>query len=262
MNERGAVDVGRSIDWGCTSADYARYRPGPPPSFFARLAAFGVGLPGQRILDLGTGTGVLARRFAQQGAVVAGIDVSAGQIAAARDLAAEQGLTIDFRIAGAEATPFPDGAFDCLTANQCWLYFDKSRVIPEVLRLMAPGGVLVTSHFSWLPRLDPVAQASEALILKYNPQWSAADWSGEIPSVVEPVVPGLIQRALFWYDEDIAFTRETWRGRIRANRGIGAALSEAEVAAFDAEHDALLQRIVPDSFTIRHRIDARFFSLA
>jgi SAM-dependent methyltransferase len=262
MDERGAVDIGRSIDWGRTSSDYARYRPGPPPSFFARLAAFGVGLPGQRILDLGTGTGVLARRFAQQGAAVAGIDVSAGQIATARDLAAQQGLTIDFRIAGAEATPFADGAFDCLTANQCWLYFDKSRAIPEALRLMAPRGVLVTSHFSWLPRLDPVAKASEALILKYNPQWSAADWSGEIPSRVEPVVPGLAQHALFWYDEAVAFTRETWRGRIRANRGIGAALSDDEVAAFDAEHDALLRRIVADSFTIRHRIDARIFGPA
>jgi SAM-dependent methyltransferase len=262
MDERGAVDVGRSIDWGRTSADYARYRPGPPPSFFARLAAFGVGLPGQRILDLGTGTGVLARRFARQGAVVAGIDVSVGQIGAARDLAAQQGLTIDFHVAGAEATPFADGAFDCLTANQCWLYFDKARAIPEALRLMTPGGVLVTSHFSWLPRLDPVAKASEALILKYNPQWSAADWSGEIPSRVEPVVPGLAQRALFWYDEEVAFTRETWRGRIRANRGTGAALSEAEVAAFDAEHDALLRRIAPDGFTVRHRIDARFFNAA
>jgi SAM-dependent methyltransferase len=262
MDERGAIDVGRSIDWGRASADYVRYRPGPPPSFFARLAAFGAGLPGQRILDLGTGTGVLARQFARQGAAVAGIDLSAGQIAAARDLAAQQGLSIDFRIPGAETTPFADGAFDCLTANQCWLYFDKARAIPEALRLMAPGGLLVTSHFSWLSRLDPVARASEALILKYNPQWSAGDWSGDIPSWVEPAVPGLVQRALFWYDEEIAFTREIWRGRIRANRGIGAALSDAEVVAFDAEHDALLRRIVPDNFTIRHRIDARFFGAA
>ncbi len=262
MDERGAIDVGRSVDWSKASADYARYRPGPPPSFYARLASFGVGLKGQRILDLGTGTGVLARQFAQQGALVAGIDVSEGQIAAARRLAAQQGLSIEFRIAGAEATPFADGPFDCLTANQCWLYFDKSKAIPEVLRLLAPGGVLVTSHFSWLPRLDPVARASEGLILKYNPQWSAGDWSGELPSVVEPAAGGLTQRALFWYDEAIAFTRETWRGRIRANRGVGAALSDGEVIAFDAEHDALLRQIVPDSFTVRHRIDARFFGAA
>ena len=87
MDVRGAIDEGRTVDWGRASADYARYRPGPPPSFFARLAAFGVGLPSQRILDLGTGTGVLARQFAGQGAIVAGIDLSDGQIAQARDLA-------------------------------------------------------------------------------------------------------------------------------------------------------------------------------
>jgi hypothetical protein len=47
MDVRGAIDQGRSVDWGKVSADYARYRPGPPPSFYARLAAFGVGLPAQ-----------------------------------------------------------------------------------------------------------------------------------------------------------------------------------------------------------------------
>ena len=256
MGERQAIDGGRDIDWGRTSADYARYRPGPPPSFFIRLAAFGVGLPGQRILDLGTGTGALAREFAGRGATVAGIDIAEGQLAMARKLAAEAGFVIDFRCAPAEATPFADGAFDRVTANQCWLYFDKAKVIPEIRRLLAAGGLLVTSHFSWLPRLDPVARASEGLILKYNPQWSAGDWSGELPSIVAPVVGGLTQCALFWYDEAIAFTRESWRGRVRANRAIGAALSAEAVAAFDAEHDALLRGIVGERFTVLHRLDA------
>ena len=53
-----AIDGGRSIDWGRTSRDYARHRPGPPPSYFERLAALGVGRPGQRLLDLATGTGL------------------------------------------------------------------------------------------------------------------------------------------------------------------------------------------------------------
>jgi hypothetical protein len=61
---------------------------------------------------------------------------------------------------------------------------------------------------------------------------------------------------MFWYDEEIAFTRESWRGRIRASRGIGAALNDGEIAAFDAEHDALLRRSVGERFTVRHRLDA------
>src|SRR5918911_1868482 len=106
MHGINPTDPGRAIDWGRTSVDYARHRPGPPESFFARLAALGVGLAGQRILDLGTGTGLLARRFAQAGANVAGIDIAPEQIAAARSLAQEQRVAVDFRVAPAENTPF------------------------------------------------------------------------------------------------------------------------------------------------------------
>jgi len=68
VHRAGEGDPGRAIDWGRTSTDYATHRPGPPASLFERLASFGVGLAGQRILDLGTGTGVMARGFARRGA--------------------------------------------------------------------------------------------------------------------------------------------------------------------------------------------------
>lgn len=112
-------DAGRQIDWGLTSADYVCYRPGPPQSFYEKVKALGIGLPGQRILDLGTGTGVLAREFARSGSVVAGLDISANQVEAARQLALEQGLEIDFGVAPAEEIPFEDACFDVATANQC-----------------------------------------------------------------------------------------------------------------------------------------------
>ncbi len=60
----------------------------------------------------------------------------------------------------------------------------------------------------------------------------------------------------FYYDEPIQFTREEWRGRIRACRGIGAALTPEQVEKFDREHDEFLQKIAGDKFTILHRIDA------
>ena len=54
------------------------------------------------------------------------------------------------------------------------------------------------------------------------------------------------------YDLQIPFTRESWDGRIRACRGIGASLSEKEVEAFTKEHRRLLETITPEEFTIRH----------
>jgi SAM-dependent methyltransferase len=247
------------IDWGKTSSDYSTYRPGPPPSFYQRLAALGVGLPKQAILDLGTGTGVLARQFAEQGAIVSGIDISEEQILAAARLAAEESLEINFLVGCAEELTFADSTFDVVTANQSWLYFDKSKVIPELYRVLKPNGWLVTSHFCWLPRLDPIAKRTEELVLSFNPNWSAADWSGVIPACPKAMEPFFGVRAMFYYDEPVVFTREAWRGRIRACRGVGASLPPGKVSEFDAAHEDLLKRIAPETFTVLHRIDAHIF---
>lgn len=256
------IDPGRAIDWSRTSADYARHRPGPPEEFFRRLTALGIGLPGQRVLDLATGTGLLARQFARQGSVVAGIDIAAGQIEAARRLAAEEGLAGRFEVAPAETTPFEARSFDVATANQCWLYFDPDRVLAELRRVLVPGGTLSTSHFTWLPRLSPIAQASEALVLEFNPAWRGGDWAGTVPPVPEwAAARGLDLRAMFWFDAPVRFTAESWRGRMRACRGIGATLDDAAVAAFDAAHADLLARIAPPEFDIVHRIDAHLFGI-
>jgi hypothetical protein len=61
---------------------------------------------------------------------------------------------------------------------------------------------------------------------------------------------------MFVFDEMIPFTRESWRGRIRACRGIGATLIPQQVEAFDRDHDELLRRIAPETFSVLHRINA------
>lgn len=259
MNGLKSIDIGRTIDWGKTSTDYATHRPGPPDDFYARLLALGVGMADQRILDLGTGTGVLARHFAAQASLVSAVDISSEQIDMARLLAKEQGVTVDFQPSSAEHLPFDAGTFDVATANQCWLYFDRDAVLDELERVLKPGGWISTSHFSWLPRKDEVARQSEALVLKHNPQWSAADWVGEIPAYPEWARERLRVRAMFYYDAPIIFSRESWRGRIRACRGIGAALNHEQVDAFDREHAELLSKIVPETFTVLHRIDAHIY---
>lgn len=254
-----AIDAGRPIDWGKTSLDYAEHRPGPPPSFYAKLAALGVGVAAQHILDLGTGTGAIARTLASQGCRVAGVDVSKEQIQAARALAADQEFPADYYVTPAEALPFAARRFDVVTANQCWQYFDLARVVPELRRVLAVNGLLVVSHFNYLPRVDPIARASESLVLKFNPDWTGGDWSGHVSAHPAWSREELVQRAMFYYDEPIPFTRESWRGRMRALRGIGATLSPEEVRAFDAEHDALLRGIASEKFSVLHRIDAHIF---
>jgi SAM-dependent methyltransferase len=262
LHRAGTIDPGRVIDWGRTAEDYAQHRAGPPASFFQRLLDLGVGLPGQRILDLATGTGALARSFAAQGCRVTGTDIAAGQIDMARRLADAQGLQVDFRVAAAEQVVFPAASFDVATANQCWLYFDDARTLQALRAQLVPRGLLVIGHFSWLPREDPIARASEELVLQFNPAWRGADWSGAVPELPGWPDQGVRVRSRFVYDEPVGFTRDGWRGRMRACRGVGATLTAAEVADFDQAHAQLLDRIAPARFFIPHRIDAHLFELA
>ena len=259
---RAPVDGGRAIDWSRTSEDYAAHRPGPPPRLFDLLQALGIGQPGQRLLDLGTGTGLVACEFARRGARVSGIDIAPGQIAAARKDAAAEGLDVDFQVAPAEACPFPAASFDVAVASQCWMYFDVDRTLAELRRVLAPGGVLVTTHFSWLPRADPVAGASEDLVLRFNPDWQGGGWNGTVPAEPSWAANRATVRAMFWFDAHVPFTREGWRGRMRACRGIGATLDADAVAAFDAALAGWLAQGTPPSFTVRHRVDAHVLELS
>jgi hypothetical protein len=97
------------------------------------------------------------------------------------------------------------------------------------------------------------------LELKYNPHWSAADYTGEVPPLPKWAEGIFDVKAFCFYDEPIYFTRDTWRGRIRACRGIGAALSPEEVQRFDEEHDKLLKDIAGERFAILHRIGCHMF---
>jgi 2-polyprenyl-3-methyl-5-hydroxy-6-metoxy-1,4-benzoquinol methylase len=117
---------------GETSLDYAVYRPGYPASFYTALQELGIGTPGQDILDLGTGTGVLARACAQQGAHVIGIDIAEAQIVTAQQLATQDHLNIRFATCAAENAEFPPQSFDIISCGQSWLYFDTQRMIPLV----------------------------------------------------------------------------------------------------------------------------------
>lgn len=261
MHSATPIDPGRHIDWSKTSADYAAHRPGPPQRLYDMLAAMGVGLPGQHLLDLGTGTGLLAREFARRGAQVCATDIASGQIEAARVEAQREGLVIDFRTAPAEACPYADASFDVVTAGQCWMYFDPDRTCAEVKRVLKPGGLLVTTHFSWLPAIDEIARASEVLVLQFNPAWRGAHWSGHVPAVPAWAPGRATVRGMFSFDAQVPFTAERWRGRIRACRGVGATLLAPEVEAFDTAHAALLARIAPAEFSVWHRIDAHVLQL-
>ena len=107
-------------------------------------------------------------------------------------------------------------------------------------------------YMAWLPFEDDIAGASEDLILKYNPVWSGAGETKkpiELPDVVYDTFE-LIEHEE--YDIKVPFTKESWHGRMKACRGVGASLSEKELADWEMEHQKLLNEIAPDTFFVLH----------
>ena len=112
--------------------------------------------PGERVLDVACGTGVVARLAAQQvGATgtVAGLDVNPGMLAVARS-ATPPGMTIEWHEASAEAMPLPDASFDVVLC-QMGLQFmpDKHAALSEMRRVLVRGGRLILNMPGPTPRL-------------------------------------------------------------------------------------------------------------
>lgn len=244
------LDGGKPFDWGCVSVDYAKYRDIYPAAFYRAILDRGLCRDGQRILDLGTGTGVLPRNLYAFGGDWTGVDVSAEQIREAQRLSA--GMKIDYRVAAAEEVSFPPGTFDVITACQCFWYFRHEQVAPRLARLLKPNGRLLVLCMEWLPYEDALAGHSEALVLKYSPNWSGAG------ATMRPIeVPACYGSAfeLVGHHEfrlPVRFTRETWHGRMKACRGVGASLAADELAAWEAEHRKMLVETAPAEFDVLH----------
>lgn len=244
------IDKGKAFDWGKTSKDYAKFRDIYPYEFYDKIIKRNLCIKGQNVLDIGTGTGVIPRNMYRYGAKWTGTDISENQIKQAKILSS--GMDIDFYSQSAETIDFPDNLFDVITACQCFWYFNHKQIIPVLHRILKPNGSILILYMAWLPFEDKIARESETLILKYSPNWSGA------AETMHPIhIPEYYNEkfALVYHEEyplKVHFTRESWHGRIKASRGIGASLSESEIASWEQEHIKLLKEIAPYEFDILH----------
>lgn len=124
----------RARSFGAVAADYATHRPGYPD------AAVDWALDGRRgpVLDLGAGTGKLTASLVARGLRVTAVDPDPEMLAELR----RHLPGVDALEGSAEAIPLPDASVDAVLAGQALHWFDAAVAIPEILRVLRPGGML------------------------------------------------------------------------------------------------------------------------
>lgn len=137
---------------------------------FARdLVARAAPQAGERALDVGTGTGVVARLVAPLvGATgsVTGLDPSAPMLAVARERSGAEGFAIAWREGDATALPFADGSFDLVVCQQVVQFVpDKQAAAREMRRVLTPGGRAIISAWSPLPT-SPIEEALDRIVME------------------------------------------------------------------------------------------------
>jgi SAM-dependent methyltransferase len=138
-NERAAAT------WGSGGRDYDRISEGVSDAL-AHLVNRVAPQPGERFLDVATGTGWTARLLSSRGTTVTGVDIGGGVIEAAKMLAPE----IDFQVADAEALPFEDGSFDAVTSTFGVMFVTQPEIAArELTRVCKKGGRL--GLITWVP---------------------------------------------------------------------------------------------------------------
>ena len=132
-----------------TSGDFGRIARGyelGAAQFITRLGLE----PGERVLDVGTGTGNLAIPAARTGAVVTGVDIAPNLLTQAKTRAAAESLVARFDVGDAEALPYGDDEFDTAVSMFGAMFAARpERAASELLRVVRPGGRIVMAN--WTP---------------------------------------------------------------------------------------------------------------
>lgn len=255
--KKDLIDKGNNFDFGKTSLDYARYRDIYPKSLYDKLVLFGIGKESQSILDMGTGTGVIPRNMQYTQAMFTGIDISKEQIEQAIKLS--DGMNIKYKVCSCENTGFDNDTFDVILACQCFHYFNLDTFVPELIRLLKPSGRFCKIFMDWKPFEDDIVKEMETLVLKYNPNWTGYGFKQYIYNFPDWAKDKFELETVHSYDEYLSFTKDSWIGRIRTCRGIGASLSPEKIKQFDNEYKILLQNY--NTLSIKHQIHIEIYRL-
>jgi len=169
-----------------------------------KLVTFAKVFPGQAVLDVACGTGVVAVTAARAGAKVRALDLSPTLIERGRENASVTGVEVDFVAGDAEALPYEDASFDVVLSQFGHMFAPRPEVVvAEMLRVLKPGGRIAFT--TWPP--DHFTGRMFALVGAYMPP----------PPPGAPVPapppqwgdPNVVRERLGSHVKDLVFERDT-----------------------------------------------------
>jgi SAM-dependent methyltransferase len=208
--------IPRRLTFGAHAAAYERARPAWPEAAAQWLVPGGAEL----VVELGAGTGKLTRAVSALGTRVVAVEPDP------RMLAVLNGLGLEGVDGSAEAIPFDDGVADGVVAGSSLHWFELERALPEIHRVLRPGGRF---GFGWNHRDDrhpAIARLGrtvyEAQARRPGPRWRSRDWAAEL---TESGLFQDVEHALFEHVHELP--REALADHLLSYSGV-AALPENE----------------------------------
>jgi SAM-dependent methyltransferase len=154
------VNEEQATSFGSVADSYDRVRPGPAVAALDWLVPAGC----EVAVDLAAGTGLFTRALLGRAARVVAVEPDARM----REVLARRSPGLDVRDGRGERMPLPDASADAVFVSTAWHWLDQSRAVPEIARVLRPGGrlgVIWTSRDrdeDWVAELDLVrADSSE-----------------------------------------------------------------------------------------------------
>lgn len=189
----------------------------------------GQSLNGKRVLVVGCGFGDDALRLSKLGADVYAFDLSPEALAIARELAAREGSSIDFRQMTAEKLEYESDFFDCIVARDILHHVDIPQTMREVVRVSRKGALFVVNEVYSHSVLDRIRHSR--IVERYlYPRMQSIIYEGEKPYITED------ERKLTEWD-------------------VGQVVACLERLQMEKHFNLFVNRVIPSKYTILYKID-------